>query len=451
MRQELIWAKNLTILFALLISLGCGGGGGGDSLSTEENVTISGKVDDGTANSPIPDALCFFEDQNGVTYSWRSNTIGEFLIVLPPDVEGNIRCHPSGIPNLALSTFLSTKGEEAGNKILGEDVTPARTVVAGIIDSENPAVPQARKLELLNAIETGQEPDLTLVVFLTTQLYKSMLTKNVNVNFGGGEGGGGSGGGGVGGGAGDGGDRSPIANARCEFIVSNDLNQGTALRSAALADFLDDGMINRPDLDAVKDEVNSLFEGREEEVQAAFEKVFPSSLGEAFVDITDADGMYFIESPPNVPGFVRCLPPNQEKLILATYVPGRQEKKDILNQDVTPATTFFSHNIASKLSDGLSTAKENYLNDYAGLMDVHIKKDGEMVTGFELQDGSNPNDKDVGLVAFSATSLFNILYKNRVNVDYLAALDHLIEKKRSSLTSLSPLIFLQIKRWNGQR
>ena len=134
MRQELIWAKNLTILFAILISLGCGGGGGGDSSSIEENVTISGKVDDGTANSPIPDALCFFEDQNGITYSWRSNANGEFLVVLPPDVEGNIRCHPSGIPNLALSTFLSTKGEEAGNKIPGEDVTPARTVVADIID-----------------------------------------------------------------------------------------------------------------------------------------------------------------------------------------------------------------------------------------------------------------------------------------------------------------------------
>ena len=260
-----------TIVFAFLLAMaGCGGGGSGTPPKPEENVTVSGTVDDGTANSPIPDALCFFEDQNGITYSGRSNANGEFLLVLPPDVEGNIRCHPSGIPNLALSTFLSTKGEEAGNKIPGEDVTPARTVVANIINSENPAVPQARKLELLNAIETGQDPDLTLVVFLTTQLYKSMFKKNVNVNFGGGEGGGGGDGGGVGGGAGDGGDRSPIANARCEFIVSNDLNQGTALRSAALADFLDDGMINRPDLDAVKDEVNKLFEGREEEVKAAF-------------------------------------------------------------------------------------------------------------------------------------------------------------------------------------
>ena len=326
MRQELIWAKNLTILFAILISLGCGGGGGGDSSSIEENVTISGKVDDGTANSPIPDALCFFEDQNGITYSWRSNANGEFLVVLPPDVEGNIRCHPSGIPNLALSNFMSTRDLKAGDKVSGEDVTPARTVVAGIIDSENPAVPQARKFELLDDINSGRDPDLTLVVFLTTQLYKSMLTKNVNVNFGGGEGGG-SGGGGVGGGAGDGGDRSPIANARCEFIVTNDLNQGTVLQSAALADFLDDGMINRPDLDAIKDEINELSQGRQNEVKAAFAKFFPSGLGEAFVDITDADGKYFIESPPNVPGFVRCLPPNQENLVLATYVPARAGRR----------------------------------------------------------------------------------------------------------------------------
>ena len=34
---------------------------------------------------------------------------------------------------------------------------------------------------------------------------------------------------------------------------------------------------------------------------------------------------------------------------------------------------------------------------------------------FELQ--GDPADEDVGLVAFSATSLFNILYKNGVDVD----------------------------------
>ena len=115
-------------------------------------------------------------------------------------------------------------------------------------------------------------------------------------------------------------------------------------------------------------------------------------LGNPYFDTTDENGEYFIEIPPNVPGFVRCYPPNQENLVLATYVPGRQKDQSLLGQDVTPATTFFSHNIASELSEDLSTVKENYLNDYAGLMDVHIIKVGDTVTGFELQPGSDPSE-----------------------------------------------------------
>ena len=274
MRQELIWAKNLTILFAILISLGCGGGGGGTPIDPATNVTISGKVDDGTANSPIPDARCRLIDQNGVAYTARSNANGEYSLVVPPDVEGNVRCYPSGLPNLALSNFMSTRDREAGDRISGEDVTPARTVVADIIDSENPPVPQARKLELLDDINTGRDPDLSLVVLLSTQLYTSMWKRNIDVDFGGGEGGG-SGGGGVGGGAGDGGDASPIVNARCEFIVSNNLKEGTILNHAALADFLDDGMINRPDLMMVMEDLDPVVQGHlPEEIKAAFTSCF---------------------------------------------------------------------------------------------------------------------------------------------------------------------------------
>ncbi|MEN8244369.1 MAG: hypothetical protein ABFS43_05660, partial [Thermodesulfobacteriota bacterium] len=155
------------------------------------------------------------------------------------------------------------------------------------------------------------------------------------------------------------------------------------------------------------------------------ERVFPGSIGDAYVAITDENGEYFLPVPPSVPGFVRCFPQDQEKLVLVTYVPARNEDEMVGGQAVTPATTVFSHKIASRLSDDIGTVKDNFLDDISGLGDVHIVKEGVAITGFELQ--GDPADEDVGLVAFSATALFNILFKNGVNVDYLAALDDFVD------------------------
>ena len=80
----------------------------------------------------------------------------------------------------------------------------------------------ARKLELLDAIENDEDPELRLLVDLGTRVYKAMLYKQLNVRFGGDDGVDGPGeglGGGVGGDAGDGADFSPIPNARCEFVA----------------------------------------------------------------------------------------------------------------------------------------------------------------------------------------------------------------------------------------
>ena len=118
---------------------------------------------------------------------------------------------------------------------------------------------------------------------------------------------------------------------------------------------------------------------------------------------------------------------------------GLSDGDKIPSQDVTPATTFFSHSIVTELSEDLMTVKENYLDNIAGLEDIQIKKDGEMITRFELKETADPNDDDVGLVAFSATSLFNILYKNEMDVDYLAALDGFIDKKEVDPEDLESL------------
>ena len=117
---------------------GGGGGGGGTQYVPDENVTITGKVDDGTANSPIPNAQCSFVNLGGGQRTVvNANENGEFRIVVPPDVEGHINCSPQSLRFLKLSTFSSTMGKAAGETISGEKVDPATTIVAQIIESEH--------------------------------------------------------------------------------------------------------------------------------------------------------------------------------------------------------------------------------------------------------------------------------------------------------------------------
>ena len=307
----------------LLAMVGCGGGGGGEQVSTAQNVAISGKVDDGTTNSPIPNAECRFVDTDQNEHAWvLSASNGDFSLIVPMGLEGYVRCSPQDLAYLTIYTFSSTKGMAAGGTISGEKVTPATTIVADIIRTENPADPKARKQELMASIETLQDTELAMIAELSTMLYKAMYEQRVNVNFGGGGGGDGGGdGGGVGGDAGDGGDFSPISNARCEFIVGNNLKERQVLYSAALADFLSYGKVNRPDLKKIAELVNSaLGNHTPEEIKAAFSKYFKEGIGQPYFAIADEKGSYFLSIPTNVPGFVRCIPPNQENLVLATYV-----------------------------------------------------------------------------------------------------------------------------------
>ena len=81
------------------------------------------------------------------------------------------------------------------------------------------------------------------------------------------------------------------------------------------------------------------------------------------------------------------------------------------------------------MAGDLKTTKENYLAHTAGLGNIHIVAEGHTITGYELQPGCDPADADAGLVAFPVTSLYNVLYKNGVNVDYLSILDDFVENK----------------------
>jgi hypothetical protein len=129
-----------------------------------------------------------------------------------------------------------------------------------------------------------------------------------------------------------------------------------------------------------------------------------------------------------VPGFVRCIPPDLLQLRLATFVPARQPGETLLGQDVTPQTTVFSTKVATSLQDNLAATKQNFENDIVGLRVASIQANGS-ITGFQAVEPANIVDKEVGLVAFSATALFNILFKKDINVDYLAALDAFLTNK----------------------
>ena len=66
--------------------------------------------------------------------------------------------------------------------------------------------------------------------------------------------------------------------------------------------------------------------GAKAEIIAELEEVFEGKcIGHPYRTIADGEdsetpGRYFLPIPPNVQGFVRCAPPNQPELKLATFV-----------------------------------------------------------------------------------------------------------------------------------
>lgn len=434
-RSGQILAILVAALF-LFVLVDCGGGGGGGSNNTtnDSHVTITGVVDDGGGNSPVLDASCSFIDSGGET---RDTDIcerdGSFELSVPPGVRGYIYCGPRSMPNLNLTTFSSTEGYTGGQPKDNENVTPTTTVVADILRYENPPNPEARKAELILRAENS--PNLTIVVAMAGRLYRAMLAQRVDARFGddrsGGDGGGDGGrgdGGGAGGDAGDGADFSPLPGARCTFVVGDDLGSAEGISPAALADFLADGELDRPDLAALATTVSEGLSYGPDEIRQAFEAWFPQGLGGTLSTLTNERGEYFLPIPANLAGYVRCKPRNREKLVLGTYIPGRENGEVLGDEDVNPATTVFSALIASQLQGNLADAWDNYLGDIDGL-DVRLEGPNlpaGPVTGIKLNPGTAPNDKDVGLVAFSVTALFNALLKDDLDVDFLAAIDDLV-------------------------
>jgi hypothetical protein len=373
------WIVLFGVFFSLTIS-GCDDHDN-DPGTNRALVTVQGRVDDGTATSPIANARCRFVELHGSQLAATiADANGAFRFDVLPNKQGFIECTPPELPNLVLSAFMSTMGAAAGETLPKEgpeEVSPRTTVVVNIMAQTVPADLQARKAELLAAIDV-QDPDLTMLVHAATELFNALLEQQVaEADFspshgesdesgeGGGDGGGDGSSDGVAGEAGDGAEFSPLRDAQCEFM--RDPRGDTALE-----DLLLDGTLDRPDLQAIAADV-----AQDARMQEAFAKLFlhgmqPLVNGQPLRTITDANGMYFLPVPPNTPGIVRCA--SVPHLAVSTFVRGRQTGETLTDQNVSPSSQIFTAFIIPQLTaQDVQAVENNFLTDIG---DLQIPSDG---------------------------------------------------------------------------
>jgi hypothetical protein len=195
---------------------------------------------------------------------------------------------------------------------------------------------------------------------------------------------------------------------------------GPALRNATLADFLANGTAGRPDLQAIASQVNAALAGQQAAVAAAFSRLFPNGLGRPISTTADANGLYFLSTPPGVPGFVRCNPAEAANLVLARFVPARQPGEQIMGQTVTPPTTVAATAATNALRAGLDPeATQNaFLTAIAPLrilLPDHPNGNG-MFAKVELQPGTALTNANAALLAFAGTTIFDTMRFQRATI-----------------------------------
>ncbi|MDH3603504.1 MAG: hypothetical protein OEU26_28155, partial [Candidatus Tectomicrobia bacterium] len=433
MKQAKLRSVVFFILWSFFVALAlsaCGGGGGSGSDPRSSDVEIIGRVDDGTTN-PIGNAICYFE-QRGVIFSLTATDgDGNFSMPVVPDVQGFLLCSPRDLPNLSLSSFISTEGRMAGDRIqLDENVNPESTVLAELIRQTPPSIRRNFETRLRVMVSRG-EPNITLLIEVATRLYDVLRMSGINVDFATSEerdpttydGL-------IEGNVGNGLESSPIPRSICDFSLS--LN-GDTLVTTVLSDLFDNGRLDRPDLQPIADQLP--IENPEAIPRALGELTPDGKIGRAIMTTADDEtsstpGYYQLPIPPHLSGFVRCRPPDFQELSLATFVPGRQPGDTISAQHVTPPTTVFSTHIANTLGVGenLASTKQNFTDDTIGLS-VAVVRENQMITDFNLIDHQNITNKEVGLVGFAATALYNIFLQNQIEIDYMKTLDDFINAR----------------------
>jgi len=430
----------------LVLTLGsCSGGsesGAGQPLTPATAVTIAGKVDDGAPSSPLVNATCHFVESNGTPGAQATtDRNGEFHLLVLPERQGFLSCTPPAMRHLALSTFVSTMGKGAGETIPArgfEEVSPRTTVIATLLAQEQPTNASARKDALLAALAAG-DPTLTPLVDAAVVLFPPLQAAGIDVSFetaaadsesgapgasdGGTEAAGSSPDGGASGAVSDGAEASPVPNAVCTFALQVD---GEALVASVLQDLFAHGRVTRPDIQRIAGQVNQALAGHTQAITTAFATRFPTGFGRPLQTVaTGTDATYFLAVPAGLDGFVRCHPPAQDDLLLATFVRARQAGEALTGQHVTPAATVFSAHLAPTLLADLPTTQANYGADIAGLQ-VGVTQSNGTIARFTMENVTLVRDVGVSWVAFAATSLYASLLQGVINADYLTAMQGLV-------------------------
>ncbi len=192
------------------------------------------------------------------------------------------------------------------------------------------------------------------------------------------------------------------------------------VHTGALADFLATGTVNRPDLQAIAPLVNAAFAGRQTALTAAFRRQFPNGLGQPVSTTADANGSYFLQNPPGVPGFVRCHPPDDDNLVLTRFVRARRSGEQLTGQDVTPATTVISRVVTQAIRAGLDPVpiQDALLASIAPLkilLPDHPNGNG-LFTTVQLLPGATLSNPDLASLAFAATAIFDTMRQQRANI-----------------------------------
>jgi hypothetical protein len=383
----------------------------------------------------------------------RCSTSGVFQLLVLPDLQGFIRCAPSTLPHLVLSTFVSTVGVAAGNTVANLIVSPSTTIIADVIANTNPSDPQARAAALAAALAAG-DADLSLLTQTATALYNAQLAGQIDIAFSsgdsdaGGDGasdGGGTGdGGGTSGDAGDGGAFSPIAGAPCNFALTMN---GPVLRKPTLADLLANGTVVRPDLQAIVPQVQAALAGRQAAIVAAFGRLFPNGLGRPISTTADATGVCFLSTPPNVRGFVRCTPPEAVNLALSRFEQARQIGQRLTGQSVRPDTTVFSLIVTNAIQANLDPVplQNNLLAAVAPLqflLPTHPNGNGQFTIVRNPQNAPLP-DRRVALLAFAGIAIFDAMRLQRANLPSTATFTNALLDYFADATFAPPLAVLQ--------
>lgn len=410
-----------TLLTAIL--LGCHG-------DSSTGVIVRGRVDDGTATSPLAGARCLYlNSSRRLLAQTTANPSGEFVIRVPPDVSGFVGCYPDQYPNLVLITYLGTMGAAEGETLPPEgleEVSPRTTVVANIIAQTTPPGSASSQGRAAGPVGCGRARHDGLGRsgngIIQSDARRAQITdedfSDINGETVDDSPADAPDNGGVEGDAGDGSVFSPLVDATCAF-------DGSFLGDYALDDLFLNGTLELPNLQPIAAEL-----GSDPSLPGAFRRYFPYGIqplvgGQPLRTMTDGSGRYFLEVPPDTEGFVSCA--LQRDLSISTFIEPRPPGVILTDQNVLPPTELFTKLILPQLAEqDRQPTEANFFDDIGALgeingpvqVDTILGSDGQLVVDtdgetcdllVESAQAGGIQYVAAGAVSFYASALFKAL------------------------------------------